>query len=83
MSVIALYHHLSAVEKTSFKVMFTKWKRRCDLHSAYYTKVAARVSCIGTLIVAVRGAHEKEEAMENEQALGLFLQLFICHISMP
>lgn len=39
------------------------WKRHYDLHSVYYTKVGAGVSCIAILSVAVRGAHEKEEPM--------------------
>lgn len=52
-----------------------------DLHSVYYTKIAAGVSCIATISVAVKREHDKEE-MGTELAftLGFFLELFICHI---
>lgn len=75
------YHQLSAVseKKNGFKVTFPKleetpWFAQCLLHKG--------LSCIATVYVAVRRVHEKEEEMETEPAftLGLFLELFICHI---
>lgn len=68
-------------KKTVSKLHSQNWKKHYDLHSVYDTKVAAGVSCIATVSVAVRGTHEKEE-METEPVftLGLFLELFICHI---
>ena len=82
-SVIVLYHHLSAVEKTGFKVTSPKlgerlWFAQCFVHKGY-CRSDLHSHTIG---VAVRGAHEKDEAMEIEQAftLGFFPPLFICHI---
>lgn len=63
------------------KLYSQNWKKHCDLHSGYFTKVAAGVSCMATINVAVRVAHGKKE-METKLAftLDLCLELLICHI---